>query len=65
MKKLGYKIREHSNMKTPIILAVGKKETKDKAISVRRLGSNNTETMSTDSFIEKLQKESLSPIQKK
>jgi len=63
-EKIGYKIREHSNMKTPIILAVGKKETKDKTISVRRLGSSNTETMSTDSFIKKLQKESLSPIQK-
>ena len=63
-EKIGYKIREHSNIKTPIILAVGKKEKKDKTISVRRLGSSNTETMSTDSFIEKLQKESLSPIQK-
>tara|TARA_Y100001970_G_scaffold161751_1_gene197776 strand:+ start:1 stop:1284 length:1284 start_codon:yes stop_codon:yes gene_type:complete len=64
-EKIGYKIREHSNMKIPLILAVGKKENENKTVSVRRLGSNNTETETLESFLQKLQKESKSPIKEK
>ena len=64
-EKIGYKIREHSNMKIPLILAVGKKENENKTVSVRRLGSNNTETETLESFLQKLQKESKSPIEEK
>ena len=42
-EKIGYKIREHSNSKIPIILIVGKKESQDKTVSVRRLGKTSTE----------------------
>jgi threonyl-tRNA synthetase len=52
-------------MKIPLILAVGKKETQNKTVSVRRLGSTNTETVSLNNFLEKLQKETLLPIQEK
>ena len=34
-EKIGYKIREHSNAKVPIIIAVGKKESEEKTVSVR------------------------------
>jgi len=41
-EKIGYKIREHSNAKIPIIMAIGKKEAEEKSVSVRRLGSQET-----------------------
>ncbi len=64
-EKIGYKIREHSNMKIPLILAVGKKESDNKTVSVRRLGSNNTQTETIENFIEKFQNITKSPIEEK
>ncbi len=61
-EKIGYKIREHSNAKVPVILAVGKKEADEKTVSVRRLGNQNTKSIKLDELIKSLQKESLSPI---
>ena len=61
-EKIGYKIREHSNAKIPIILAVGKKEAEEKTVSVRRLGSQETLVVKLDELISDLKKESLSPI---
>ena len=62
-EKIGYKIREHSNSKIPIILIVGKKESQDKTVSVRRLGKTNTEMVSLEEIELILKKESLSPIE--
>ncbi|PPR50576.1 MAG: Threonine--tRNA ligase [Alphaproteobacteria bacterium MarineAlpha5_Bin5] len=56
-EKIGYKIREHSTSKIPIILAVGKKEEKDKTVSVRRLGNNNTKTVLVDKILEDIKNE--------
>ena len=61
-EKIGYKIREHSNAKIPIILAVGKKEAEEKTVSVRRLGRQETLVVKLDELISDLKKESLSPI---
>ena len=61
-EKIGYKIREHSNAKVPVILAVGKKEADEKTVSVRRLGSQETAIIKLDELIKNLQKESLSTI---
>ena len=61
-EKIGYKIREHSNAKIPVILAVGKKEAEEKTVSVRRLGSQNTTVVKLDELINDLKTESLSPI---
>jgi threonyl-tRNA synthetase len=44
--KINYKIREHSNNKVPIILALGAREKEQRTVSVRRLGSEKQETMS-------------------
>jgi threonyl-tRNA synthetase len=60
-EKIGYKIREHSNAKIPVILAVGKKEAEEKTVSVRRLGSQNTTVVKLEELINDLKKESLSP----
>ena len=60
-EKIGYKIREHSNAKVPIIIAIGKKETEEKSVSVRRLGSQETKTIKLDEIKNILQQESKIP----
>jgi len=61
-EKIGYKIREHSKAKVPVILAVGKKEADEKTVSVRRLGSQETTIIKLDELIKDLEKESLFAI---
>ena len=58
-EKIGYKIREHSNLKVPAILAIGKKEAEEDTVSVRRLGSQNTKVYKLDDFIKSLKEEIL------
>ena len=36
--KIGYKVRQHSLAKVPLILAVGQREAEERTVSVRRLG---------------------------
>ena len=60
-EKIGYKVREHSAAKVPIILALGAREKESKTVSVRRIGSNNTETKSLEDFLADIKKESKSP----
>ena len=50
-EKIGYKIREHSFQKIPIIIIVGEKEIKNNNISIRRLGSKELKNSSLDDFI--------------
>jgi threonyl-tRNA synthetase len=44
-EKISYKVREHSSKKVPIILVVGKNEKKDRTVSIRRIGSNDTKVL--------------------
>ena len=60
-EKIGYKIREHSTSKVPIIIAIGKKEAEEKSVSVRRLGSQDTKTMKLEEIKSILQQESKIP----
>jgi len=60
-EKIGYKIREHSNSKIPIIIAIGKKEEEERSVSVRRLGSQETKTIKLDEIKNILQQESKIP----
>ncbi len=64
-EKIGYKIREHSKMKIPLIIALGKKENDNKTVTIRRLGNQNTQTESLEKFLEKLQTEAISPNRRK
>tara|TARA_B100001093_G_scaffold379170_1_gene364505 strand:+ start:586 stop:2511 length:1926 start_codon:yes stop_codon:yes gene_type:complete len=50
-EKISYKVREHSLKKIPIILAIGKKEMSDNTVSIRRIGSNDSEVLSLDDAI--------------
>ena len=60
-EKISYKVREHSVSKVPIILAVGKKEVSERTVSVRRLGSEVTNSVSLDDFSASVMQESLAP----
>ena len=60
-EKIGYKVREHSAAKVPIILALGAREKDSRTVSVRRIGSNNTETKSLNDFITDIKIEAKSP----
>jgi len=44
-EKISYKVRDHSSKKVPMILAIGKNEKSDKTVSIRRIGSTDTEIL--------------------
>ncbi len=50
-EKLGYKIREARNQKTPYILVVGGKEAEDGTVAVRRRGTEESHTMPVADFM--------------
>ncbi len=59
--KISYKVREHSDLKVPVILAVGKREAEEGTVAVRRLGSNDQAFMSLDDAISSLGDEAAMP----
>ena len=63
-EKIGYKIREHSTAKIPVIMVIGKKESENKTVSVRRLGGEKTEIYKIDEILKVLCKKSLAPNSK-
>ncbi len=50
-EKVGYKIREHSNTKIPLILVIGEKEVKSNTVALRKLGSQDIESSSIEKII--------------
>ena len=60
-EKIGYKIREHSKAKVPVIMILGKKENENKTVSIRRIGIEKNEVFEINEIITKLYKESFSP----
>ncbi|MHB8530969.1 MAG: His/Gly/Thr/Pro-type tRNA ligase C-terminal domain-containing protein, partial [Caulobacteraceae bacterium] len=44
-EKFGYKVREHSLAKVPVIAAVGRREAEERTLALRRLGSSAQETL--------------------
>ncbi len=53
-QKINYKIREHSLAKVPYLLICGKKEEKNKTITIRKLGSEKQETLKTNALIKNM-----------
>jgi len=60
-EKVGYKIREHSLQKTPVIAVVGKKEAEDRGVALRRFGSQEQRVMSLAAAQEALVAEATPP----
>ena len=60
-EKISYKVREHSVMKVPFILAVGGREAEAGTVALRRLGSNEQQVIDRAEALATLQSESLAP----
>ena len=61
-EKIGYKVREHSKAKVPVILVLGEKEAAERLVAVRRLGSQETETLPLDEAIQQLSEATRLPV---
>ena len=61
-EQISYKIREHSELKRPIIIVLGKNEVSDQTVSIRRLGSTNTVSQNTNDFVASILEETKSPL---
>jgi threonyl-tRNA synthetase len=60
-EKINYKVREHSLAKVPVLLVVGKKEAENRAVSIRRLGSQDQKVMPLDQALAMLADEAVPP----
>ena len=56
-EKVGYKIREALNEKTPYLIIVGDEEEKNKTVSIRGRGNENKSGLNLDDFIARLKEE--------
>ena len=60
-EKISYKVREHSVMKVPFILAVGGREAEASTVALRRLGSSDQQVLDMKDALSALRDESLPP----
>ena len=60
-EKIGYKVRQHSLAKVPVLLAIGKREAKDGTVAVRRLGSKEQENLALEEAVARLRSEAAMP----
>ncbi|MEM9766162.1 MAG: threonine--tRNA ligase, partial [Pseudomonadota bacterium] len=60
-EKINYKVREHSNARVPVILAVGRQEVEGHTVAMRRLGEQGQKTMALDEAVQKIADEAMPP----
>ncbi len=60
-EKIGYKIRDHSNKKVPVIFVLGKQEILANSVAIRRLGSQVNKIMSIKDAITLIKDEATPP----
>ena len=60
-EKINYKVREHSVSKIPVILAVGGREAEGRTVSMRRLGSKESQILLLDEAVQMLAAEATPP----
>src|SRR6202167_2362344 len=60
-EKINYKVREHSLAKVPALLVVGKKEAAERTVSIRRIGSDQQQTMQLEAPLAALAEEAVPP----
>lgn len=62
-EKIGYKVREHTLAKVPLLLVVGGRERAERTVAVRTLGgAGRQETVALDTLVAKLQSEAKAPM---
>ena len=60
-EKVGYKVREHSVKKVPVLLVVGKREAEEGTVAIRRLGSQDQTILKLDEAVAALVSEAVAP----
>ena len=60
-EKVGYKVREHSMAKVPVIAVVGKREAEEGKVALRRLGSDGQQVLSLEEAVALLTAEARAP----
>ena len=60
-EKINFKVREHSVSKIPVILAVGGREAEGRTVSMRRLGSKESQILSLIEAVQMLAAEATPP----
>jgi threonyl-tRNA synthetase len=60
-EKVGYKIREHSLAKTPVIAVVGRREAEEGKVALRRLGAEAQQVVGVDEAVSLLAREARPP----
>ncbi|MGH7093985.1 MAG: threonine--tRNA ligase, partial [Stellaceae bacterium] len=60
-EKIGYKVREHSLAKVPVMLVVGRREAENRTVSLRRLGSSQQQSLALDDALARLKSEAAPP----
>lgn len=60
-EKINYKVREHSVQKVPYICVLGAREAEDKTVSLRTLGSQDTQTLSEADILSMLKDKAKPP----
>jgi len=60
-EKINLKVREHSLAKIPVLVAVGRRETAESTVSIRRLGEKGQRELKLDDAILLLQDEARAP----
>jgi threonyl-tRNA synthetase len=61
-EKINYKVREHSLAKTPVIIAVGKRDEEAGTVAIRRLGEEGQKTFPLAEAVAALKQEAKSPL---
>ena len=60
-EKINYKVREHSLAKVPVLLVAGKKESAERSVSIRRIGSDGQRVMALEAALAMLSEEAMPP----
>ena len=60
-EKINYKVREHSVAKVPVIFAIGMREVEENTVSMRRLGSKQSQVLSLEQVVTSLKLEATPP----
>jgi len=60
-EKIGYKVRQHSLAKVPLIFAIGRREAEERTVTLRRLGSQAQEALALDAAVAKVMEEARVP----
>ncbi|MBO6891609.1 MAG: threonine--tRNA ligase [Roseibium sp.] len=60
-EKIPYKVREHSLKKVPILVILGKNELESRTVSIRRLGSSQTNVLALEEALDLIAEEAQAP----